>query len=227
MTRVAMMLFPGVTIQDFVGPFEVLSRVENFKLTVFSPKGGELITETGLKISAEKAIDGVDGCDILFVPGGPGVNKILADHALIARLAALGAGAKYVTSVCTGSLILAAAGLLRGFHATSHWRYTDLLTLFGAVPAEGRVVVDRNRITGGGVTAGIDFALTLVKDLVSEQKAREIALQIEYDPDPPFRSGHPSVAAAATVNAVREKTSASYALRRKLMEDIVAAKLNL
>ena len=205
MTRVAMMLFPGVTIQDFVGPFEVLSRVENFKLTVFSPKGGELITETGLKISAEKAIDGVDGCDILFVPGGPGVNKILADHALIARLAALGAGAKYVTSVCTGSLILAAAGLLRGFHATSHWRYTDLLTLFGAVPAEGRVVVDRNRITGGGVTAGIDFALTLVSLMVDRKTAEAIQLRLEYNPAPPFNAGSPETAPAEVLAMMRER----------------------
>lgn len=227
MMHVAMMIFPGVTIQDFIGPFEVFSRVEDFHITVFSPAGGEITTETGLKILAESPIREVKHCDLLFVPGGPGVNKVLADHGMLAQISNLGKSAKVVTSVCTGSLVLAAAGLLTGYKATSHWRYTDLLTLLGAVPAEGRVVIDRNRITGGGVTAGIDFALALVKDLVSEQKAREIALQIEYNPDPPFASGHPTVALPETVIAIREKTSAGYALRRKLMEDVLAAKLNL
>ena len=110
-----------------------------------------------------------------------------------------------MTSVCTGSLLLAAAGLLKGYKATSHWAFTELLPMFGAEPTEGRVVIDRNRITGGGVTAGIDFGLTLVSEICGEQVAKEIQLGLEYDPHPPFRCGHPSVADPAMVASVKKR----------------------
>jgi cyclohexyl-isocyanide hydratase len=220
MHNIAMMLFPGVTIQDFIAPFEVFSRVEEFSVHVFAPLAGEIETEGGLKINAPTSIDGVLFCDILFIPGGKGINKIIPDEILMRKIHDLGQRSRMVTSVCTGSLVLAAARLLDGYKATSHWRYTDLLQNCGAIYTEGRVVIDRNRVTGTGVTAGMDFALTLVAKLVSEKKAREITLQLEYDPAPPFRSGHPSVAEAETVETVRLKTQASYDLRKKLLSEI-------
>ncbi len=220
MQNIAMMIFPGVTIQDFIAPFEVFSRVEEFSVHPFSPVGGEIETEGGLKISTPTSIDGVLYCDILFIPGGKGINKILADEIILRKIHDLGQRSRMVTSVCTGSLVLAGAGLLKGYRATSHWRFTDLLEICGAIPVEERVVIDRNRITGAGVSAGMDFALTLVANLVSEKRAREIQLQIEYDPAPPFVSGHPLRCETDTLDAVRLKTQASYDLRKKLLREI-------
>lgn len=127
-----------------------------------------------------------------------------------------------VTSVCTGSLVLAAADLLAGYRATTHWRYLELLKIFGAIPIAERVVVDRDRVTGAGVTSGLDFALTVVAQLASEARAREIALQLEYDPNPPFASGHPRIATPETLASVEKKTQANYELRKKLMEESFA-----
>lgn len=221
MHNIAMMIFPGVTIQDFIAPFEVFSRVEEFSVHVFAPVAGEIETEGGLKIHAPVSVDGVLFCDILFIPGGRGINKILPDEILMRKIHDLGQRSNMVTSVCTGSLVLAGARLLDGYRATGHWRFTDLLPPFGVIPVDERVVIDRNRITGAGVTAGMDFALTLVAHLVSEKKAREIALQLEYDPAPPFASGHPRTATAETVAAVRGKTQQTYDLRKKILEDIL------
>lgn len=213
-----MLIFPGVTIQDFIGPYEVLSRVADFEIQVCAPRAGEIRTETGLCLVASKALAEISRTDILFVPGGPGVNDLLENKSAIGKIAELGANAEYVTSVCTGSLVLGAAGLLRGYRATTHWRYVELLKMGGAIFTESRVVVDRNRITGGGVTAGIDFALLLVAQLVSEARAQEIQLEIEYNPAPPFTAGHPSVAPHDIVNTVRRKTEASFLKRRQLLE---------
>lgn len=222
MHNIAMMLFPDVTIQDFIGPFEVFQRVEEFSVHTFSPQGGAIRTEGGLDIANTASVDGLLFCDILFIPGGTGVNKIIADPELLRKIHDLGKRSRMVTSVCTGSLVLAAADLLTGYHATTHWRYLDLLAIFGAVPVADRVVIDRDRITGGGVTAGLDFALTLVSQLVSDARAREIALALEYNPAPPFASGHPSVANAETLASVEKKTQANYELRKKIMTEALA-----
>ena len=141
--------------------------------------------------------------DVLLVPGGPGTAELIADAAVVDWVAGQGRAARYVTAVCTGSLVLGAAGLLDGYDATTHWAYTGLLPLFGARPVRRRVVVDRNRITSGGVTAGIDFGLRLVAELAGEATAQAIQLGLEYDPEPPFRCGHPDVAPAALVARVR------------------------
>lgn len=218
MHNIAMMLFPGVTIQDFIGPFEVFRCVEEFSVHVFAPVAGEIETEGGLRLTAPTSIDGVLFCDILFIPGGKGINKIIPDEILMRKIHDLGQRSRMVTSVCTGSLVLAAARLLDGYKATCHWRYGDLLPLGGAEFTGGRVVTDRNRVTGAGVTAGMDFAFTLVSDLVSEKKAREIMLQLEYDPAPPFRAGHPDVADADTLSASRKKTQANYELRKQILQ---------
>jgi cyclohexyl-isocyanide hydratase len=219
MHNIAMMLFPEVTIQDFIGPFEVFQRIEEFSVHTFSPLGGTIRTEGGLEIANTASADGLLFCDILFVPGGTGVNKIIADPEILRKIHDLGKRSRMVTSVCTGSLVLAAADLLTGYHATTHWRYLDLLPIFGALPVADRVVIDRDRITGGGVTAGLDFALTVVSKLVSETRAREIAQQLEYNPAPPFASGHPSVALPETLASVEKKTQANYELRKKIMTE--------
>lgn len=221
--RLAMMIFPNVTMQDFIGPYEVFSRVDKFTIDVFSPKSGEIKTDTGLTFNSSQSIDDVKGCDILFIPGGSGVNQLLEDSSLLTKIAQLGMRAQFVTSVCTGALVLAACGLLEGYRATTHWRYADLLPLCKAIPFEGRVVVDRNRITGGGVTAGIDFALHLVAAVVSEEMARQVQLQIEYNPAPPFDSGHPATAHISTVDSVRKQTETSHSRRRALVMAAYAA----
>jgi len=223
MHNIAMMLFPEVTIQDLIGPFEVFRLCEEFSVHIFSPQGGTIVAEGGLKIADTVSIDGLLYCDILFIPGGTGVNKIIANHALLRTIHDIGKRSSMVTSVCTGSLVLAAAGLLNGYRATSHWRYLDLLKIFEAIPVADRVVTDRDRMTGGGVTSGIDFALNLVARLISEARAREIALQIEYNPSPPFASGHPSVALAETTSNVEKRTQTNYDLRKKIMTEALAA----
>jgi cyclohexyl-isocyanide hydratase len=143
-----------------------------------------------------------------FVPGGFGQGLLAKDEEVLAFLRAQGARARYVTSVCTGALLLGAAGLLGGYEATTHWAYVDRLASFGARYRKGRVVIDRNRITGGGVTAGIDFGLYLATELAGERAARAIQLGLEYNPEPPFQSGHPDTADPALVAEIRQRFAA-------------------
>lgn len=215
---VAMLIFPDVTIQDFIGPYEVLTRVAEFSVSVVSPQGGEIRTEKGLQIAGTLPLADIKKTDILFIPGGAGINKLLSNSEVLSKVTELGRSARYVTSVCTGALLLAATGLLTGYRATTHWRYLDLLPEFGVQTLSDRVVIDRNRITGGGVTAGLDFALVLVAELISEDRSREIALQLEYNPAPPFNSGHPSVALPQTVAKLNAQTQASHEQRKALMQ---------
>jgi cyclohexyl-isocyanide hydratase len=211
---VVFVLYPRLTQLDFTGPFEVLSRLPNAEVIVASRDGGPVLSDTKLEIGATKKLADVPRCDLLCVPGGPGSEAASLDQALLSEIRRLAEGARYITSVCTGSLVLGAAGLLRGKRATSHWAWRDMLQLFGAIPANGRVVRDGNVITGGGVTAGIDFGLTVAADIVGEQIARAIQLSLEYAPAPPFDSGTPETAGKATVDliapfvAARRKTFA-------------------
>jgi cyclohexyl-isocyanide hydratase len=152
--------------------------------------------------------------DVVMVPGGPGQQDLMEDEEVLGFLRRQAAGAKFVTSACTGSLVLAAAGLLKGRRATCHWAAIDNLALMGAIPTRERVVVDGNVVTGAGVASGIDFALRLAAILESEQVAREIQLQIEYDPDPPFDSGSPKTAAPETVAALKARLGKLGAARR-------------
>jgi cyclohexyl-isocyanide hydratase len=145
--------------------------------------------------------------DILFVPGGLGQAAHMRDPEVLGFLRRHGASARYVTSVCAGSLLLGAAGLLEGYQATTHWAFVDVLPAFGARYVKRRVVVDRNRITGGGVTAGLDFGLRLIAEIAGEPVARALQLGLEYDPEPPFRSGHPDVADPALVSDLRRRFS--------------------
>lgn len=196
-TEIVMALYPGVTHLDFTGPHQVLCRLPGAKVTVASLAGQDIEAD-GLTFGRLADLAKVERADVLLIPGGLGTTAAMLDEAFMSQIRRLAAGARYLTSVCTGSLILAAAGLLRGRRAACHWAWRELLPPFGAIVDEGRVVRDGHVITGGGVTAGIDFALVLAAELAGEDVARMIQLNLEYAPDPPFDCGRPERADAAT-----------------------------
>jgi cyclohexyl-isocyanide hydratase len=222
--RIVFILYPRLTQLDFTGPYEVLARMPGAEVMLASKDGGELVTEMGLTFANLRALADIDRADLIMLPGGPGQTAAMMDPEFMGEVKRLGEGAKYLTSVCTGSLILAAAGLLKGKRAGSHWAYRELLTPFGAIPDDARVVRDGNVITGGGVTAGIDIALTIVADLAGDDVAKMIQLAIEYAPAPPFNSGRPEVAEEKTVAAVKQLFSAFAAQRREAIDAYVAGK---
>lgn len=192
--HVGLLLYPGLTQLDLTGPYEVLHRLPGAMMHTVWKSRDVLRADSGLALVPSMTMQECPQLDILCVPGGYGQVSIMDDAEVLTFLRNQGEHARYVTSVCTGSLLLGAAGLLRGYRATTHWAYTELLDLFGATYTKGRVVSDRNRITAGGVTAGIDFGLQIVANLAGEDTARMIELGIEYNPAPPFRCGHPDVA---------------------------------
>jgi cyclohexyl-isocyanide hydratase len=198
-----MLLFPGLTQLDLTGPFEVLHRVPDARVHLVWKDTAPVRADSGLALLPTTALRDCPPLDVVFVPGGAGQIPLMSDAEVLAFVRTQGLRARYVTSVCTGALVLGAAGLLEGYEATTHWAYVDLLPAFGARPVRRRVVVDRNRITGGGVTAGIDFGLRLAAEVAGEDVAKSIQLGLEYDPEPPFRSGHPDVAEPAIVERVR------------------------
>jgi cyclohexyl-isocyanide hydratase len=186
--QVAMLTFPGLTLLDLIGPQTVLHGPMQTHLLWKSTEPIE--SDTGIHICPTMAFaDAPDAFDILFVPGGPGQVDVFRDAETLSFLRAHGERAQWVTSVCTGALILGAAGLLKGYRAATHWAARDLLPLFGAIPSSERVAIDRNRITGGGVTAGIDFGLRLLAEVLDTETARTTQLLMEYAPLPPFDAG--------------------------------------
>ena len=200
--RIVFALFPGLTQLDFTGPHEVLSRMPGAEVMVAS-MGGQDIEGEGLSFTRLADLAAIDRCHVLCVPGGFGVSDAMLDEAFMAQIRRLGGGAKYLTSVCTGSLILAAAGFLRGKRAACHWAWRDLLIPFGAIVDESRVARDGDIITGGGVTAGLDFAFVVAAELAGETMAKSIQLGLEYAPAPPFASGRPELAAPEVLAAVK------------------------
>ena len=215
---VGMLLFENATQLDLTGAYEVFARMPGARISLLSRTREPVRTEWGLTITPDLALAAAPPFDVICVPGGWGVNALLTDHALLDFLSMQGESARYITSVCTGALLLGAAGLLRGYRATTHWMSLDLLHLFGATPVAERVVRDRNRITGAGVTAGIDFALVLAAELFGDAEAERIQLAIEYDPHPPFDSGSPRTAAAEVRDAVLSASESSLAERRAAIE---------
>ncbi|WP_299323584.1 DJ-1/PfpI family protein [Parasphingopyxis sp.] len=190
--KIVILLYPNMTQLDFTGPFEVFAALPDAEIDLVWKDTEPVCDVNGLMIVPSASLTDAPQADLLFVPGGFGQAALMEDDEVLGWLRQQAEGAKYVTSVCTGSLVLAAAGLLDGYRATSHWHWIDQLKLFGAEPVSERVVIDRNRITGAGVSAGIDMALSLVAEVYGEPVARLIQLGIEYDPDPPFDGGHPS-----------------------------------
>jgi cyclohexyl-isocyanide hydratase len=200
---IGLLVYPGMFLQDLVGPLTVFEALMNREIHLLW-KNLDVVAgdkpETPVLIPVKPTTtfrDCPEKLDVLFVPGGvPGTFAMMEDKEVLDFLAEKGKTARFVTSVCTGSLVLGAAGLLDGYKATSHWATRDVLKELGAVPTKGRVVVDRNRITGGGVTAGIDFGLKIASLLRSPDYAKAIQLYLEYDPAPPFNSGSPEKAPA-------------------------------
>ncbi len=219
---VGMLLFPGLTLLDLAGPYEVFTRMPGARIHLVADRLEPILSEKGLAITPDTRFDDAPSFDILFVPGGPGQLQVMEDDLFLSFLRDESQAARFITSVCTGSLILGAAGLLRGYRATTHWRYLDLLGLLGAQPVAERVVIDRNRITGAGVSAGIDFALVVASVLFGEATAQAIQLAIEYDPAPPFHSGSPKTADPSLVARISTPTGEMYEKRRKQIERIVA-----
>ncbi len=202
--RIAILIFEGVTALDAIGPYEVLSRLPDVELTFVSTEVGQKRTDTGrLGISADASISQLTDPDVLLVPGGEGNRSLLSDETVLGWVRTVDATSTWTTSVCTGSLVLGAAGLLDGKRATTHWAHRERLREFGAVPAVERVVEDGRVITAAGVSAGIDMALTLAARIAGDDVARAIQLGIEYDPDPPFDSGSPEKAAPELVELIR------------------------
>jgi len=203
--QIGLLLFPRLTQLDLTGPFEVLHRLPDAKVHLVWKDLQPVYADSGLGLMPTTTFADCPPLDVVMVPGGNGQIALMNDPVVLDFLRLHGKTARYVTSVCTGALVLGAAGLLTGYDATTHWAFTELLPAFGARPVAGRVVVDRNRITGGGVTAGIDFGLRLVAELAGEDVAKAIQLGLEYDPAPPFRSGHPDVADPALVAQLRAR----------------------
>lgn len=198
-------LYPRVTQLDFTGPYEVFASLPGARSILASTNGLDIEADGGMTFSRVKRLADVERCALLCVPGGFGVTEAMDDVDYLAELRRLAAQAHYVTSVCSGSLLLGAAGLLAGKRAACHWAWRDLLPLFGALPDPARVVRDGNVITGGGVTAGIDMALTVVGEIAGRDFAESVQLGIEYAPAPPFDSGRPERARPEILAAARRR----------------------
>jgi cyclohexyl-isocyanide hydratase len=214
--RIGMLIFPRLTQLDMTGPYEVLARLPDTKVELVARTLAPVTTDRGMQIVPTTTYADCPQLDVVMVPGGPGQQDLMEDEEALSFLCKQAAGAKYVTSVCTGSLVLGAAGLLTGKRATCNWAAIDHLKLLGAIPVSEKVVIDGNVVTGAGVTSGIDFALALAAILESEQVAREIQLQIEYDPAPPFDSGSPTAAAREIVEKVKARGAQLYEARKAL-----------
>lgn len=207
-------LYPGVTALDAVGPYEALARVPGVRCFWVSGEAGPVACQGGLRLHAEIAYEECPPLEMLCVPGGPGQVAVMEDRRLREFLRRQAETARWITAVCTGSLLLGAAGLLRGYRATTHWRYVDCLRDLGAMPIEKRIVCDRTRITAAGVSAGVDLGLFVAALLKGDGLAREIQLQLEYDPQPPFHSGSPEKAEPEILAAVEDRTQELYEVRR-------------
>lgn len=208
--KILFAIYPGMTHLDFTGPHQFLSRLPGADVIVASPAGGSVPAD-GLTFANTLGIADVRSCDLICVPGGTNATKIAQDEDFVGHIRRLALGARYITSVCTGSLILGAAGLLKGKRAACHWAWRDMLPLFGAIPDPARVARDGNIITGGGVTAGIDFALTVLAEIAGEEAAQIIQLGLEYAPAPPFNAGRPELAPPAVLErfaAIQQKLGA-------------------
>jgi len=218
--QVGFLCYPRLTQLDMTGPYEVLVRMPNTKVHILWKDAIPVSTEDGLQIFANCSLADSPKLDVIVVPGGLGQQDLMEDQQVLGFLRTQAKTARYVVSVCTGSLLLGAAGLLKGYRATCHWMFLDLLQLLGAIPTAERVVIDRNQITGAGVSAGIDCGLQLASLLRGQEAAQSIQLQIEYDPQPPFDCGSPRKAPDWLVNRLRESAKSTIGARRAVVNRI-------
>jgi len=220
--RVGLLLFPNLTQLDLTGPWEVFSRMPGTEVRLVWKRIEPIRAAKGLTLMPDTSFAQCPQLDVICIPGGPGMNPLLTDAETLDFIRAQAQGARYVTSVCTGSLVLGAAGLLRGRRATCHWNSLAMLARFGAVVVDERVVIDGNIVTGGGVTAGIDFALRIAAELKGDAVAQALQLEIQYAPAPPFDAGTPEHAPPAVVAAVQARSEQALAERRAQVEKAVA-----
>jgi cyclohexyl-isocyanide hydratase len=216
--EIGLLVFPNVQQLDLTAPYEVFASWPEARVRLVWKNRAPILSSTGLRLEPNETFDDCPQLDVVCVPGGAGVNSLLGDDVVLDFLRRQATGARFVTSVCTGALVLGAAGLLRGKRATTHWAWHDLLAAFGATPTQGRVVRDGALATGGGVTAGIDFALSLVAELASPEMAQRIQLALEYAPEPPFDAGTPDSAPAEIVAALRQRLAPMRVERERLVE---------
>jgi cyclohexyl-isocyanide hydratase len=217
---IVMPIYDGVTQLDFTGPYQFFFRTPDVKVIVAS-MGATPVKANGLVFAELADLREVEGCDVLCVPGGNAIQA-MEDDELLAEIRRLAATATFLGSVCTGSLVLAAAGLLAGKRAACHWAYRDRLSLFGAIPDAGRVVHDGNIFSGGGITAGIDFALAMIAELRGVEVAQDVQLALEYAPAPPFNAGLPELAPPAIVAAYHARTASMMSENMARMERVAA-----
>ena len=203
--QIGLVLFPKVTQLDFTGPLQVFSSLPGAKVHLIWKRIEPVTSDSVLMLTPTTTFADCPQLDVICVPGGFGTDDMINDEEMLAFLRQQAPGAKYITSVCTGSLVLGAAGLLKGYRAATHWTAVDALPFFGATVSRERVCIDRNRITGGGITAGIDFALTLVSMLRGRAAAEMIQLRMEYNPAPPFNAGSPDTAPPEILALMKER----------------------
>lgn len=216
-------LYPNLTQLDFTGPYEIFTRMPGGQCILASVEGGTIEAEGGLTFTGIRKLSEIVDCALLCVPGGHGTIQALEDQCYLAEVRRLATTARYVTSVCTGSLLLGAAGLLRGKRAACYWAWRDSLKAFGAIPDPARVVREGNIFTGGGVTAGIDMALTVLGEIAGTDYAQMVSLGIEYAPLPPFDSGRPELARPEILKAARMRTDAVRSARDRAVQHAALA----
>ena len=224
--QIGFLLFPQVQQLDLTGPYDVLASLPDVKVHLIWKDLMPVTASTGLMLKPTVTFDDCPALDVICVPGGGGVGPLMEDEQTLTFIKAQAANARYVTSVCTGALVLGAAGLLKGKRATTHWAYHELLAPLGAIAVKDRVVRDGNLLTGGGITAGIDFALTLAAELFDQATAELVQLQLEYAPAPAFQSGSPDTAPASVLEEAHKRAASSLKLRAEITER-AAAKLDL
>jgi cyclohexyl-isocyanide hydratase len=203
--QIGLVIFPKVTQLDLTGPLQVFTSVPGATVHLIWKRIEPVPSDSVLVLTPTTSFADCPQLDVICVPGGAGSDDMVNDAEMLEFLRRQAAGAKYITSVCTGSLVLGAAGLLQGYRAATHWTAMEFLAPFGATPTRTRVCVDRNRVTGGGVTAGIDFALTLVSIMINRQTAEAIQLRLEYNPAPPFNAGSPDTAPPEILSLMKER----------------------